>query len=64
MGELAGSKPKRTGDMDGRPQQGRFVQVGRVMGRQPPGPLDPDMAGAVNHDLADFGIFQSALQPR
>ena len=32
--------------------------------RQPPGPLDPDIAGAVDHDLADLGILQSALQSR
>ena len=45
-------------------RQRRFVQVRGSVRRQPPGPLDPDIAGAVNHDLADFGILQSALQPR
>ena len=44
--------------MDGRPQEGRFIQVRRAVRRQPPGPLDPDIAGSVDHDLADFGIPQ------
>ena len=42
IGELAGSKPKgRAMWMAARNRAASF-QVGRVMGRQEPGPLDPE----------------------
>ena len=50
--------------MDSGPQERRLVQVRRFIRRQAPGPLDPNIAGPVNHDLADFGIFKGVLQAR
>ena len=57
-------EPERAGDVDRRPVEPGGGECGRVVGLQPPRPLDPDVAGSVDHDFGDLRVPEQGLQAR
>ena len=59
-----GIEPERARDVDRRPVEGGGGERWRLDGLELPAALDPDIAGAVDHQLGDFRIFEHGLESR
>ena len=58
-----GIEPERPGDVDRRPVERGGGERRRLDGLELPAAFDPDVAGAVDHQLGDLRIFEHGLEP-
>ena len=61
-GRVAGSSPSGLRDVDRRPVERGGGERWRLDGLELPAALDPDIAGAVDHQLGDLRIFEHGLE--
>ena len=59
-----GIEPERARDVDGGAVEPGGGEARGVVGLQSPGPLNPDVAGPVDHDLGDLRVLEQPLQAR
>ena len=63
-GPRGGIEPERAGDVDRRPVERGGGERRRLDGLELPTALDPDVAGAVDHQLGDLRIFEHGFEAR
>ena len=56
-------EPERPRDVDRRPVERGGGERGCVDGLELPAALDPDVAGAVDHQLGDLRVLEHGLEP-
>ena len=64
MGPGRGIEPERARDVDGRPVERGGGERRRLDGLELAAAFDPDVAGAVDHQLGDLRVLEHGLESR